>query len=80
MNEIVAYSLTLEDAAALAAEMGRRAATPAISGRAAAAAFFRFFADELPAMIRFAQRKNASGGPPKRKDMSLTAMAVAGNA
>jgi hypothetical protein len=80
MDEIVTYSLTPENAAALAVAMEHRAAASAISGCAASAAFFRFFADELPGMIRFAERKSASGARPKRKGMSLAVMPVAGQA
>lgn len=46
----------------------------------ASAAFFYFFANELPGMIRFAARKNSSGAPPRRKCKSLAVIPVAGHA
>ncbi|MBD2749478.1 hypothetical protein IC232_22630 [Microvirga sp. BT688] len=53
MDEIITYALSPLSAASLAVEMERRAATSAIIGCTASAAFFRFFASELPGMIHF---------------------------
>lgn len=82
LDEVVTYSLTLENAAALAAEMERRAAASALSGCVASASFFRFFASELPGMIRFAERQNMSGASldasSKRGSINLAATPAAG--
>jgi hypothetical protein len=80
VDEIVTYSFTSENATALAAEMERRAATSVTNGCAASEAFFQFFARELPGMIDFAERQNASGALAKRRSVSLAVMPVVGSA
>lgn len=80
VDEIITYSFASENAAALAAEMERRAATSVTNGCAASEAFLRSFARKLPGMIDFAERKNASGALVKRKSVSLAVMPANGSA
>lgn len=80
MDEIITYSLNPESAAILLGEMEHRAETAANNGCTASAAFFRFFARELPGMIHFAKRKNALGAPSKWKSKSLAVLPAAGSA